>query len=97
MVWLNPPRWRVVVQSVARTVRRAVTREELWAGNRESWAGLCFWREDSIVRFAWTTYAPTRDRYAAAMGEAQGRPVWRRLRTRRDVARFVDGLSRGPG
>ncbi|WP_215814611.1 AAA family ATPase [Pimelobacter sp. 30-1] len=105
VVWLDPPRWRVMAQSLTRTVRRAATGEELWSGNRETWAGLLFWRRDSILRWAWTTYGGTRDRYAAAMAaaaapdapdapDAPEGPVWRRLRTRRDVDLLVAELSR---
>lgn len=68
VVWVSPPRWRTIWQSMTRTVRRATTREELWGGNRESWRGLMFWRgEDSILWWAWTTYARTQERYAQAV------------------------------
>jgi adenylate kinase family enzyme len=35
VVWLDLPRLTVMRQLIARTVRRAVTREVLWNGNRE--------------------------------------------------------------
>lgn len=95
VVWVSPPRWRTIWQSVTRTVRRAATRQELWSGNRESWRGLMFWRgEDSILWWAWTTYARTQERYAQAMND----PRWthltfHRLRTRREVDRFVAWLN----
>lgn len=91
VVWVSPPRWRAIWQSITRTVRRAATRQELWGGNRESWRGLMFWRgEDSILWWAWTTYARTQERYARAMDD----PTWEhitfhRLRTRREIERFV--------
>lgn len=91
VVWVSPSRWRTMRQSVARTVRRAATREELWAGNRESWRGLMFWRgEESILWWAWTTYARTHERYARAMDDPQWQHLrFHRLRTRRDIDRFV--------
>lgn len=35
VVWIDLPRRTVMRQVIVRTVRRAVTREELWNGNRE--------------------------------------------------------------
>ena len=35
VVWLDLPRWRVTGRVVSRTLRRVVTRQELWKGNRE--------------------------------------------------------------
>jgi adenylate kinase family enzyme len=97
VVWLDPPRWRAMWQSVTRTARRAATRQELWSGNRETWRGLMFWRgEDSVVWWAWTSYRRTRERYAAAMeGAPATGPAWHRLRTRRDVARFLGAVRDG--
>ena len=95
VVWLSPPRWRAIWQSVTRAVRRAATREELWAGNRERWRGLMFWRrEDSILWWAWTTYPRTQERYAQAMSDPQWSHItFHRLRTRREIDRFVAELS----
>ena len=92
VVWVNPPRWRAVSRVVCRTVRRAWRREELWNGNRETWTGLKFWRgEESILWWAWTSYGNTRDRYEAEMREAaqSASPRWHRLRTQRDIDRFL--------
>jgi len=96
VVWVSPPRWRTMWQSVTRTVRRVATRQELWNGNRESWRALAFWRgEDSILWWAWTTYARTQERYAQAMAD----PAWahlafHRLRTRREIDRFIASSAR---
>ncbi|WP_114423771.1 AAA family ATPase [Nocardioides houyundeii] len=96
VVWVSPSRWRTVWQSLTRTVRRAASGEELWSGNRENWTGLLFWRgEESILWWAWTAHPRIQERYAAAMAD----PTWdhltfHRLRTRRDVDRFVAGLDR---
>jgi adenylate kinase family enzyme len=37
VVWLDLPRWRVMSQVIARTLRRQLSGEELWNGNRERW------------------------------------------------------------
>ncbi|NYG56880.1 AAA family ATPase [Nocardioides perillae] len=96
VVWVSPPRWRTTWQSVTRTLRRVVTRQELWNGNRERWSGLAFWRgEDSVLWWAWTTYDRTQERYAAAMADPQwAHLTFHRLRTRRDVEHFLAGTRR---
>lgn len=40
LVWLDYPRRVVVRRAATRSIRRIVTREELWAGYRETWRGL---------------------------------------------------------
>ena len=91
VVWVSPPRWRAMWQSLTRTVRRATTRQELWNGNRESWRGLRFWRgEESILWWAWTAYDRTQERYAQAMADPQWSHLrFHRLRTRVEVDRFI--------
>ena len=67
VVWLDPPRRRVMRQIVRRTLGRMLLRRELWNGNREPLANL--WRLDpqrSIIRWAWTQHDKYRQRYAAA-------------------------------
>jgi adenylate kinase family enzyme len=95
VVWVSPSRWRTIWQSVTRTVRRAASGQELWSGNRESWTGLMFWRgEESILWWAWTTYPRTQERYATAMADTKWNHLtFYRLRTRRDVERFIAALS----
>ncbi|NYG06705.1 adenylate kinase family enzyme [Phycicoccus badiiscoriae] len=95
VVWVSPPRWRTMWQSVTRTLHRASTRQELWSGNREGWRGLMFWRgEDSILWWAWTTYPRTQERYTQAMIDPQWSHVtFYRLRTRREIDRFVAEMS----
>lgn len=92
VVWIDASRWRAMSQVLARTVRRAATRQELWNGNRETWRGLWIWRgDDSTIRWVWTTYPPTRDRYELVMRQAASGsgPHWHRLRSRRDANRFL--------
>ncbi len=95
VVWVSPPRWRATWQAATRTVRRAITRQDLWGGNRESLRGLMVWRgEDSILWWAWTTYGQTQERYAQAMSDPQWRHItFYRLRTRREIDRFIAQVS----
>jgi adenylate kinase family enzyme len=76
VVWLDFPRWRVMRQLTWRTLRRGVTRAELWNGNRENLRWL-FRRDprESIVLWAYTNHAKYHDRYAAARAD----PAWAHL------------------
>jgi adenylate kinase family enzyme len=79
IVWLDTPRWRVMPQVVWRSLTRAVSQEELWAGagNKEQFSR---WLDkEHPIRWAWDTWAQLHDRYAAwfADGTFEGRPVHR--------------------
>jgi len=94
VVWLDLPRRTIMAQVVSRTVRRSVTREELWNGNREPWSNL--YRLDperSIIAWAWTRHRVYADRYAAAMAD----PRWAalrfvRLRSHAEIDRWLASL-----
>jgi adenylate kinase family enzyme len=68
VIWLDPPRRRVMRQLIARTLRRIATRAELWNGNREEWRFL-FNREESILAWAWTSHHKYRERYLSAQAD----------------------------
>ncbi|HUQ38725.1 MAG TPA: hypothetical protein VM030_01100 [Acidimicrobiales bacterium] len=95
VVWLDPPRRRVMTRVVRRTLVRVVTRRELWNGNREPWSNL--WSLDpykSIVAWSWTRHAVYRARYEASMAD----PRWShlrfvRLQTEADRASLLSSLS----
>lgn len=91
VVWLDYPRRVVMGRVVRRTAVRAVTRRELWNGNREPRTTM-FRREpeDNIVLWAWRTHGPYRARYAAAAG-----PHWVRLRSPREARRWLSAVG-GP-
>lgn len=58
VVWLDFPRRTVMQRVVRRSVGRAITRRELWNGNREDvreWI-----RADHPIRWAWSTLASHR-------------------------------------
>ncbi|MGB4780303.1 toxin [Microbacterium sp.] len=93
LVWVDQPRPVVMRRVVARTFRRAVTREELWHGNRERLASWLRWApEENIVRWAWTDYPRKRERMLQAI--ADGIPVVR-LRGQREVDAWVASLPSG--
>ena len=91
VVWLDPPRRTVMRQVILRTVRRAVTRQELWNGNREPVSNFLSWvPEENIISWAWHSHAKYRNRYAAAVAEpANAHLTFVRLGGRRDAARFL--------
>jgi adenylate kinase family enzyme len=95
VVWLDLPRRVVMRRVIGRTVRRSVTRAELWNGNREPLANLYRWNpERSIIRWAWTHHGSYRRRYVEAMAD----PRWARLRfvhltTSAEVAWFLAGAT----
>lgn len=102
VIWLDPPRYQVMRQVIGRTVRRTVTRAELWNGNREPWSNLVrFKPEKSIIAWAWTRHNVYRERYRAARDDpANARLRFVRLATRTDVSEFLtaaSGLSGGTG
>ncbi len=76
VVWLDLPRHVVMRRVTKRTIRRVVTREELWNGNREPWSNLYQWDPArNVIRWAWTRHPVLRARYAAAMVD----PRWAHL------------------
>jgi len=89
------PRYRVMSQVIRRTLTRAVTREALWNGNRESWSNLYRWDpERSIIRWTWTHYHPNRERYLAAQATGawdHAHVVW--LRSHADAAAWLEALT----
>jgi len=91
VVWLDLPRRTVMRQVAWRTVRRAVTRQELWNGNREPLTNFLSWvPEKSVISWAWHKHAEYRARYGAAPDDpANAHLAFIRLTSRRDVARFM--------
>ena len=70
IVWLDLPRSVIMRRVTARTLRRAVTREELWNGNREPLTNFYRWEpEKNIIRWSWTMHDQYRERYLGAMAD----------------------------
>jgi adenylate kinase family enzyme len=91
VVCCDLPYVTVMARTIGRTLRRTVTRQELWNGNREPWSNLwSFDPEKSIIAWTATRHGVYRRRYT----EAERDPRWAalrfvRLRSRADVDRFV--------
>jgi adenylate kinase family enzyme len=98
VVWLDLPRAVVMRGIIWRTLRRAVSRAELWNGNREPWQN--FFRRDpeaSVIAWSWYRHAVYRERYAAAALD----PAWAHLRfvritSRHDLREFLASARTDP-
>lgn len=89
VVWLDLPRRVWLPRLVLRTLRRALTREELWNGNRESlWGAVS--HADSLVRYALANDRRRRHRYPAELGRFRVA----RLRTQAEVDAFLRSARR---
>jgi adenylate kinase family enzyme len=90
VVWLDLPRPTVMRQVVRRTLRRALTRQELWNGNREPLSNFYKWDPRvNIIRWTWVMYARSVARYSAAMEDPRyGDLEFFRLRSRAAIAAF---------
>lgn len=88
VVWLDLPRLTVMRQVLRRTVRRRLSNEPLWNGNREGPLRTFFTDRDHIVRWAWRTHRLSAERIAALLEIRPELPVVR-LRSRADVQRWL--------
>ncbi|NNE73897.1 MAG: hypothetical protein HKN26_09550 [Acidimicrobiales bacterium] len=72
-VWLDYERPLIMRRLIARTLRRTVTREELWNGNREPWSNFMRWDpEHNIIRWSWTHF----EKYRALYEDHAAGPQW---------------------
>jgi adenylate kinase family enzyme len=93
VVWLDPPRHRLMRQLVPRTVRRMAAGTELWNGNRERWRYL-FRREESILLYAWTNHRRLRAMYESAQADPENAHLsFVRLRTPEDIEALLTSLG----
>jgi hypothetical protein len=77
--------WRLL----RRTIRRALTREDLWGtGNRET-LGNAFFSRQSILLYALRTHRRNRDRFAIDCQFLGKEKTVVRLHSTRDVERFL--------
>jgi len=96
IVWLNFGFPRVFGRVLARTVRRALTGEVLFSGNRES-LRKSFLSRDSILWWTITQFRRYRREYAALMHEGgAAHAAWHELRTPREADALLRTLGSGP-
>lgn len=89
LVWLDYSRPRVMWRVIRRTVRRRVSREVLWNGNREAALRTILTDRDHIVRWAWRTHGGHRALVEAATRDNPGLTVVRCTRPT-DADRWIE-------
>lgn len=96
VVWLDVSKTVAMWQVTRRTLTRAVTRKELWNGNREEWSNILSWDpERSMMRWVWTTHGPVRERYEALSSSVEFDQVtFVRLRDRAEIDEWLADVSR---
>lgn len=93
VVWLDYTLAVILWQLVRRTVRRSVTQEELWGGNRESLGKAIFSRE-SILLWALQTYKRRRREYPVLLGKpANAHLAVIHLRSSRETHQWLINLT----
>jgi adenylate kinase family enzyme len=88
VVWLDLARHLIMRRIIMRTAVRIGRRDALWNGNRESLRGAV--ARDSIIRWAWTSFARNRERYTEMATDPRLAHLrWVRLQSPRAVQRFL--------
>lgn len=87
VVWLDLPRRVWLPRLLRRTLRRIVTREALWGGNRETVRGAFFGR-DALLPWSLRHFRRRRRAYSAELERFN----LVRLRSTREVERFLSAL-----
>jgi adenylate kinase family enzyme len=98
VIWLDLPKRTVMRRLIWRTLRRVGGRVELWNGNRERWRNVLTWDQDeSVISWAWHTYASRRARYVAALADpANSHLNFVRLTSPAAARRFLRGVEPPP-
>ena len=90
VVWLDYSLLTVMRRVISRTFRRLITRQELWNGNRESFAFLL--SKENIILWALTTHSANRRKYPR-MVEAFPNVAMIRFRNPREAERWLAETS----
>jgi len=95
VVWLDLPRRTVMRQVIARTVRRAVTREVLWNGNREPLSNfISADPDDNVILWTWVKYHEFVQRYLDAMADPRWREInFVRLKSHAEARRWLESIE----
>jgi adenylate kinase family enzyme len=92
LVWLEMPLPLALWRVVSRTLRRIVTREELWNGNRET-VGNALLSRDGLVVYLFTSRKSHRQRYPALLAKPEYAHLRiAHLRTPREVRRWLESV-----
>ncbi len=95
IVVFDLPRRIVMRRVIVRTVRRAITREELWNGNREPLTNFYRWDpEKNVIRWSWVHHHQNRQRFRQAEESgawSHAQVFW--LHSLEDVDRWLESLG----
>ncbi len=98
IIWLDYPFRVILARLIRRTLRRLITREELWNGNRERWREQFFSRE-SLFLWMLRTYRRRRREYPELLQQPEYAHLSVvRLRSPREAERWLSrrGVQREP-
>jgi adenylate kinase family enzyme len=97
LVWLNYPFRTIFSGAISRTLRRVVTREELFAGNRESLSRALF-NTESIIWWVLRTYKRRRREYPQLFQMPQNTHLEIiELKNQIEADRFITDIQPGHG
>ncbi|PZO38215.1 MAG: adenylate kinase [Pseudanabaena frigida] len=92
VIFLDYPFWLVISQLLRRTLKRSLSQEELWSGNRES-LRKAFLSQDSILMWMLKTYAKNRKKYPALLNQPEYSHLsFIHLRSRKDTDAWLLSL-----
>ena len=93
IVWLDFSRATILRRIIWRTLKRVLTREQLWNGNRENLRAL--FSKESMILWSFNTFAKNRRIYTALQGSNRYPGLhWHILRSPRAAQAFLAGLRR---
>lgn len=94
IVWLDYSLPVIMMQLFRRTLKRIVSREELWNGNRETWRGT-FLSRDSLFLWALQTYPRHKQEYPRLLALPDYSHLQLiHLHSRAETARWLEWLAR---
>jgi adenylate kinase family enzyme len=93
LVWLDYPLWRIFWQLTPRTVHRALSGEEIWNGNKETWRGVLF-SKDSLYLWVLKTYRRNKRRYTALPKNPEFKHIkFIHIRSPKQLATWLETLA----
>lgn len=93
IIWLNYPFRIVWWRALSRTIRRIVTKEVLYSGNRETFRK-SFLSHDSILLWVLTSYKRRKERYGPIFAEPPDHKAYIVLRHPKETEHFLTGLPK---
>jgi len=96
LIWLDYPRRFVMLRLLARTIRRAWTKEPIFHNNAESWR-MSFASRDSILLYAWKSHGERTRHYEALWPTLDPAISKHRVRSQRELDALLSqsGMTSG--